>query len=113
DRQPVVLTVSNVVYRDIAAFNVPRISQSFPKRCEESAGWRKSTEIADHRHRRLLRLRRKRPCNRRAAEERNELTPFQLIKLHSVPCQQGPNCRISNWRGSVSGSGSLDHRPHL
>ena len=26
---------------------------------------------------------------------------FQLIELHSVPTQPGPDCRISNWRGSV------------
>jgi len=36
-----------------------------------------------------------------AAEQRDELAPFQLIEGHSVPCQPGPDCRISNWRGSV------------
>jgi len=39
------------------------------------------------RHCRLLRARRQRPCHRRAAEQRDELAPFQLIELHSVPCQ--------------------------
>src|SRR6266508_2619932 len=29
------------------------------------------------------------------------LAPLQLIELHSVPCQPQPDCRISNWRGSV------------
>jgi hypothetical protein len=36
-----------------------------------------------------------------AAEQRDELASLQFIELHSVPCQ--PNCRISNWRGSVRG----------
>ncbi len=49
---------------------------------------------------RFLRARRERP-RRRAAEQRDELAPFQLIELHSVPRQPGPDCRISNWRGSV------------
>jgi hypothetical protein len=34
----------------------------------------------------LLRARRKRPCSC-AAEQRDEVAPFQLIELHSVPCQ--------------------------
>src|ERR1700730_14364373 len=50
-----------------------------------------------------LRTRHERPRNRRAPEQRDELAPFQLIELHSVPCQPGPDYRISNWRGSVSG----------
>jgi hypothetical protein len=33
---------------------------------------------------RLLRVRRQRP-SRRAAEQRNELTPFQLTQLHVLP----------------------------
>jgi len=33
--------------------------------------------------------RRERPRRRRAAEERDELAPFQLIELHSVPVRQG------------------------
>jgi hypothetical protein len=32
----------------------------------------------------------------RAAEQRDELASFQLIEEHSVPCQPGPDCRISN-----------------
>src|SRR5262249_26961039 len=43
---------------------------------------------------------RQRP-RRRAAEQRDERAPFQLIEEHSVPCQPGPDCRLSNWRGSV------------
>jgi hypothetical protein len=42
----------------------------------------------------LLRARRERPCDRRAAEEGDEFPSLQLIELHSVPCQ--PDRRISN-----------------
>src|SRR4029450_11528100 len=48
-----------------------------------------SAEISDHRHRRLLRARRERPRHRCAAEQRDELAPFQLIEEHSVPSQAG------------------------
>ena len=51
---------------------------------------------------RLLRARRERPCRGRA-EQRNEIAAFQLIELHSVPCQPGPNCSISKQRWSVRG----------
>jgi len=44
------------------------------------------------------------PRDRRAAEQRDELAALQSIELHSMPCQPGPDCRVSNWRGSVSGS---------
>ena len=36
---------------------------------------------------RLLRVRRERP-SRRAAEQRDELAPFQLVELHSMPASQ-------------------------
>ena len=50
--------------------------------------------------RRLLRARRERPGDR-AAEQRDELAPSQVIELHSVARQPGPDCRISNCGGSV------------
>src|SRR5262249_33864844 len=37
----------------------------------------------------------------RAAAERDELAPFQLVEWHSVPRHSGTACRISHWRGSV------------
>jgi hypothetical protein len=38
-------------------------------------------EKSDHRHRRLLRPRRERPCGCRATEERNELAAFHSILI--------------------------------
>jgi hypothetical protein len=38
----------------------------------------------DHRHRCLLRVRRQRPCNRRAAEQSDEVASFHLIEVLSV-----------------------------
>ena len=52
-------------------------------------------EEAHHRHRRLLRARRERPCRHRAAEQRDELAPSHLAGLHSVPASQG---RIAEYR---------------
>jgi hypothetical protein len=42
-------------------------------------------------------VRRERPRGSRATDERDELAPFQLIELHSVPAAK-PDRRISNWR---------------
>src|SRR5207245_7889768 len=47
-----------------------------------------------------LRTRYEGPRGRCTAEQRDELASFQLIELHSVPWP-GPDCRTSNWRGSV------------
>src|SRR4029450_321959 len=44
----------------------------------------------------LLRTRHERPRCRCAAEERDELAPFQSIELHSIPASQGRIARISN-----------------
>jgi hypothetical protein len=51
---------------------------------------------------RLLRARRERPRDRRTAEQRNQLAPFQLIELHSVPVRQG---RIAGYRIGEDQSG--------
>jgi hypothetical protein len=60
----------------------------------------------DDGHRRLLRARRERARNRRAAEQRDELAPFQLIELHSVPSQG----RIAGYRIGEDQSGGIRSR---
>jgi hypothetical protein len=56
---------------------------------------RRGAKEPDYEHRRLLRTRLKRPHNRRAAKQGDELAPFQLIELHSVPCQ--PDCTLPDF----------------
>ena len=68
----------------------------FVSRVKFSAGWKDPPHPLA-----LLCAGRERQGGRRATEHSDELAPFQLIELHSVPCPPGPNCRISNWRGSV------------
>src|SRR6516162_7726018 len=51
---------------------------------------RRAVEEAHGRHPRLLRARRERPRGRRAAEQGDELAPFQLSELHSSPSQSTP-----------------------
>ena len=70
-----------ILDRDAMPLDQPRVFQSLPERdlpvgvvTRPPGG-----EIADHRHRRLLRTRRERPRNRRAAEKRVELAPPHSI----------------------------------
>jgi hypothetical protein len=62
---------------EVFAFNVASFSQSLSKRVQQRliqlAHWR--GENADHRLRRLLRMRSERPCHCRATKERHELPP--------------------------------------
>jgi hypothetical protein len=43
--------------------------------------------------------RRERPHGCRAAKQRNEGAPFQLIELHSVPASQGRITGYPIWQG--------------
>src|SRR5262245_60643980 len=52
----------------------------------------------------LLRARRERPC-RHAAEQRDELAPFQLIDPHSAAPSQSDS--IAEWRASGQGFAAL------
>jgi hypothetical protein len=58
------------------------------------------TERAKFRARR--RLLRGRPRVLGSAEQRDELTPFQVIELHSIAYGPGSPRRISSWQGSVT-----------
>jgi Transposase zinc-binding domain/Putative transposase len=48
----------------------------------------RATEQADHRHRRLLRLRRERPCGGRAAEQRDELASLHCLMPPVLPTER-------------------------
>ena len=49
----------------------------------------------------LLRTRSKGPCDRAAAQQRDELASFQMIELHSVPAAE-PDRRVANCKASFS-----------
>jgi hypothetical protein len=51
----------------------------------------------------LLRVRRKRPSSR-AAEQRHELAPFQMIKLHPLSLADDS---IADWQASSQGLAAL------
>ena len=48
-------------------------------------------------------MRRERPRRSRAAEQCDEVAPFQLIEPHPIPTSQERNGSISDCRGPVSG----------
>jgi hypothetical protein len=78
---------------EILAFDIASLAKPLSECCEKvwAARWQAGLNVPDlgdpHR---LLRARRERPRDRRAAEQRDEVAPFQLIELHSVPRQPGP-----------------------
>jgi hypothetical protein len=81
---------------NVLTFDVTAFGQTVPERghkTRERRG-RSAVQIPHHRHRRLLRPRRERPCRRRAAEQRDELAASHSIELHSVPSQG----RIAGYR---------------
>src|SRR5262249_50103736 len=86
------------------AFDMAGVLEALPK-CSQTVRQpvrRSAVKESNHRHHWLLRARRDRPRSRRAAEQRDELAPFQLIELHSVPTSQG---RITGYRIGEDQSG--------
>src|SRR3981081_2099004 len=81
--------------RDVATLDIGSFVEPSPDSVELASFTVRAAEQTNHRHRQLLRARSERPCNRRAADERDELAPFQLIELHSIPASQG---RIVRYR---------------
>src|SRR5262245_45116941 len=63
----------------IASFDIAQVAQALAERCQAiRCRWSSRAQPSDNRHRRLLRARRERPRDRRAAEERNELAPLHV-----------------------------------
>src|SRR5262249_2416391 len=96
----------NVLALDVAGFT-NALSECGQKACTIGKERPRSAEEPDHRHRGLLRARRKRPRGRRAAEQRYELAPFQLIELHSKPTSQGRFAGYRVGRDQSAGIGAL------
>jgi hypothetical protein len=100
--QAVDLTLRVAIFDcDVAAFNVADLAQPAPERlgqlCRIVGGGR--SDEPDHRHCRLLRVRRERPRNSRAAEQRDELmsdrglsSTRSLQRTLGVPWDGGANC---------------------
>jgi hypothetical protein len=78
-----------VLDHEILTLDIAGLCQASPKghQPEILGVTRLGAEPSDHRHR-LLRPSRQRPRGRRAAKQSDELTPFQLIELHSVPASR-------------------------
>src|SRR5262249_10491485 len=83
--------------RDILALDGTGFLQTLVERRYEMCirTGRSAVEIADHRHRRLLRARRERPCSR-AAEQRDELAAFHSITWSARWDSAGGTSRFSD-----------------
>src|SRR5262249_46501429 len=97
--QSIELSVSPAKFeRDVLAFDVSGFLQALAKSAQilckgfKRCGMQKS----DHRHRRWLRARRKRPRGRRAAEEREE-----RAALHSIPSSAATSSLSGTVRPSI------------
>src|SRR5262249_32906733 len=97
-RQAIVMALSpTVLNREVLAVDQTRFTQALPKRCHTiGVGLRRAgAEKANHRHRRLLRARRERPCRRCAAEQRDELAAPHSITSSAATCSVGGTVRPS------------------
>src|SRR6266511_4211003 len=86
-----IITIMAKLVGDVAPFDITEVAHPAHEFLAEWIVVRGSLpDVPDTRRlARLLRARRERPSDRRAAEESDELAPFQLIELHFDPCQPG------------------------
>src|SRR5262249_4727121 len=92
-RKSVVLTFRPTVFdRHILAFDITRFLQTLAERPDllPQRSGRSGIEEADHGHRRLLRARRERPRNCRAAEQSDELAALDVC-AHSITSSARPD----------------------
>src|SRR5262245_49782474 len=89
-------TVFNV---QVSALDVAGVRQTAANRSDVFASCfeRPGFEIADHRHRGLLRSRRDRPCRRRPAEQCDDLAPSD----HSITSSAMASSLSGIWRPSA------------
>src|SRR5262249_18677504 len=85
--------------RHVLAFDIARVLQAAVKSAQAVQGClsRDSVEKSNHRHRRLLRARRQRPCGGRAAPERDELAAFPPVTSRARASSVGGISRPSNF----------------
>src|SRR5262245_64168587 len=88
--QSVVLVLRPAILnRHILALDVAGFTKALAE-CGQKAGINRPRAVEEsyHRHRRLLRARRERPCRRRAAEKRDELATFHSITSSASNCNE-------------------------
>src|SRR5262249_4768917 len=81
-RQPIVLSVGPSIFDShVLALDIAELAEALSqcRRKMRARMGRATIEEPDHRHRRLLRARRERPCSRRATEQGDERAPFHSI----------------------------------
>ena len=105
--QPIHLILSPAVFdRHVLALDIAGVLQALAE-CAQAVRdhvRRSGFEKSDHRHRRLLRARRARPCRRCAAEQRDELAPPDVE--HEAPSQ---GCRCRSYTGPRSLAQAVCH----
>ena len=95
-RQLIVLVFREAIFdRYVAALDIAALGYTAKKRIRKvgSVFSPDAGQEADHRHRQLLRPCAERPRSRRAADERDEIAPFQLRKIHGSPTSPAPRDR--------------------
>src|SRR5262245_32077817 len=128
-RQSVILPFRPAILdRRVLTLECAGFLQALAERCEERLKpvRRRAVEKPDHRHRRLLRPRRERPCRCRTAEQRDELAAFHSITLSARPRSESGIVRPSalavlrlmisstlvvDWTGKSAGFSPLRIRP--
>ncbi len=106
--QPVELPLSEGgLDNDVLALKEACFLESLTDRVDNfHLGGRSGCQQSDHRHGQLLRARRERPRDRRAAEQRDGNRGASMDRIASNARQLDPIRKLSYWRGCVRWHGS-------